>query len=94
MDIDLDKLENDRWTYGRCAVFVRSLDHSRVDTFRMVDVANTANRILSKCVLGKKYPYGGTAGIGSSERNFFVALGGLSETRLTNETVLVLPSKD
>lgn len=95
VDIDLDEPENKRWTLDRCAVFVKNLDRSRVDTFRMVDVAETANRILRKCVMGTKYPFGGTAGIGSAAggSRFYVALGGLSGIALMNGTILSRPLK-
>jgi len=96
VDIDLDEPENKNWAFGRCAVFVKNLDRRRVDTFRMVDVAETATRILRECVIGKRYPVGGTAGIGSAVggSRFYVALGGLTGTGLTDGTILSRPSRD
>lgn len=93
VDIDLDEPENNRWALGRCAVFVKNLDRRVVDTFRMVDVGQTATRILRECVMSKKYPFGGTAGIGSIEgkNRFYVALGGLSGIALMNGTILSRP---
>ncbi len=92
VDIDLRKPENQRWIFGQCSIFVRGLDQTLDDTFRMVDVASTASRITKTCVTEVKYPNGGAAGIGSTEENYYVAVGGAPVAHMSNETVLSLPS--
>ena len=43
----------------------------------MVDVAIAVSRIVDQCVKGTKYGFGGSAGLGSPMKQFFVAVGGL-----------------
>ena len=85
-DIDLSLPENERWIFGRCAIFVRNIDRTRTDTFRMVDVAFTAHRIMNKCIIGQRYPVGGTCDVGSSEDNFYVGVGGVRQIPTTDAT--------
>lgn len=59
VDVDLALSENGKWVFGECAIFVRNPNKRRVDTFRMVDVAITATRVLTECVVGARYPVGG-----------------------------------
>lgn len=92
VDFDLREPENQRWIFGQCSIFVRGLDQTLEDTFRMVDVASTASRITKACVTEVKYPNGGAAGIGSSEENYYVAVGGSPVAHVSNGTVLSLPS--
>ena len=70
---------NGSWVryHGSCLIFVRNPDHNQVDTFSMVDVGIAVNRIVDQCVKGTKYGFGGSAGVGSPMKRFFVALGGL-----------------
>ncbi len=75
-DINLSLKENEKWTFGRCIIFVRNMDKTRTDTFRIVDVATTAHRIMAQCVAGARYPLGGTACVGSIDHNFYVSVGG------------------
>ena len=74
-DIDLSLPENDKWIYGSCVVFVRNVNKTRTDTFRMVDVAITAQNIITECLVGAKYPLGGFSDIGPTAGNFFLAVG-------------------
>ena len=64
--------------YRDCVIFVRNHDKSRVDTFRMVDIAEAASRITDQCVIEKKYPIGGISSVGSMDGNFYVGVGGLT----------------
>ncbi|KAL8791145.1 MAG: hypothetical protein Q9195_006042 [Heterodermia aff. obscurata] len=77
VDIDLRRDRNQRWYYGSCMIFVRNPDHDQVDTFSMVDIALTVNRIVDECIKGTKYGFGGSAGVGSPVKRFFVAVGGV-----------------
>lgn len=90
VDIDLNLDENKKWFYGRCVIFVKNLDERLVDRFRMVDVATNAHKVIQQCVIGKKYPVGGTAEIGL--HGFYVAVGGLTPLESENDTTLHLPS--
>ena len=65
-------------------IFVRNVDKTRIDTFRMVDVAEVAGRITNQCVVEMKYPIGGISHVGSMDDNFFVAVGGLPSKGLTS----------
>ena len=85
-DIDLSLPENERWIFGRCAIFIRNLNRSRTDTFRMVDVGITAHRIMTKCIIGARYPVGGTCDVGSTEDNFYVGVGGVRQTPAIDAT--------
>ncbi|CAF9918653.1 MAG: hypothetical protein ALECFALPRED_000776 [Alectoria fallacina] len=87
-DIDLSQPQNEKWIVGRCVMFVRNLDKTRTDTFRMVDVAYTAHRILTKCVIEAKYPVGGTADVGTVGKDFYVGVGGITRPAGTNTTIL------
>lgn len=92
-DVNLSKDDNDRFVFGQCVVLIRSVDKTSRDVFRYVDIANTAQRIVGKCVEGSKYVLGGTSDIGTIEDNFFVVVGGVSAPRLVesgNGTSLVL----
>ena len=50
----------------------------------MVDVAIAVNLIVDECVLGTKYGFGGAANVGSLEKQFFVAVGGIPEIHTTS----------
>ena len=75
-DIDLSLPQNEKWMFGSCAIFVRNRDRTRTDKFRMVDVAATAEQIISECIDEVKRPVGGVADIGMVQYNFFVGVGG------------------
>lgn len=85
-DIDLSLPENEKWVFGQCTIFIRNIDRTRTDTFRMVDVGITAHRIMTKCIIGTKYPVGGICDVGSTEENFFVGVGGVRRIQTTNAT--------
>ena len=85
-DIDLSLPQNEKWVFGRCTIFIRNLNRSRTDTFRMVDVAITAHRIITKCIIGAKYPMGGTCDVGTIKDNFYVAVGGVRPILTTDAT--------
>lgn len=95
-DVNLSKRGNDRWVFGQCVVLLRNVDETSRDLFRYVDIANTAQRIMDKCVEGTKYVLGGTSDIGIIEDNFFVVLGGVTgvsggrQIESGNGTTLVL----
>lgn len=86
-DIDLSLPQNEKWVFGHCAIFVRNPDKTRTDTFRMVDVAYTAHRIMTECVVDVKYPVGGCADVGTVADNFYVGVGGVPTTDATNSTI-------
>ena len=83
VDIDLRERENKKWHHGNCVILVGNQDKANVDTFRMVDVADTANRIMNECVLGTKYAYGGTSNVGPKHA-FDVAVGGVFRIKSTD----------
>lgn len=87
VDIDLSEPGNANWIIDRCAMYVRNLDQTQVDIFRVVDVAETATRILGACVIGSKYPNGGLARIGVRAKNFYVGLVGFHAVGSSNKTV-------
>ena len=85
-DIDLSLPQNEKWEFGRCAIFVRNIDRTRTDTFRMVDVAATAHNIMTECLVGMKYPLGGTCSVGPRAGNFYVGVGGVTGTPTADAT--------
>ena len=91
-DVNLSNLENRRWVFGQCVVFITSIDKTRIDRFRYVDVAQTAYRILDPCVERSKYPIGGTANVGTTGDSYYVAVGGIDLTDVGNGTILRLSS--
>ena len=74
-DIDISLPQNERWVLGKCTIFVRNVNKTRTDTFRIVDIAYTAHRIMTECVIGK-YPLGGISDVGTVADNFYVGVGG------------------
>lgn len=74
-DIDLSLPANEQWIYDSCTIFVRNVNKTRTDTFRMVDVAITAQNIVKKCLVGAKYPLGGFSDVGPTAGNFFLGVG-------------------
>lgn len=87
-DIDLSLPQNEKWPFGCCVIFVRNVDRTRTDTFRMVDVAYTAHMIMTKCIVGVKYPVGGSSDIGSVADGFYVGVGGLSGPDAINASIM------
>lgn len=78
-DFDLSLPENQKWEYGCCVIFVKnSVSTRKKGTFRLVDVALAAHRIVGECIVGARFPIGGTADVGLIADRFFVSVGGLS----------------
>ena len=96
VDINLSLPEN-RWIFKNCLMRVRNIDEKQVDSFRPVDVAEAAQTIVQTCVVGTKYPLGGTADVGQLgfPRSFYVVVSGTDrrsgESR-GNDSTLSLPS--
>ncbi len=84
VDVDLRIRDNAAWDYGKCVVFVRNEHKTRVDTFRMADVAAAANRIADECIEGKRYAVGGSTDVG--QKGFYVGLGGFPRPSATSES--------
>jgi len=96
-DVDLSLAENQQWHYGQCIISMDSLLETEEDSFRPVDVAAVAQRIVRRCVVGSKDAYGGHADIGSRGKHFYVIVGGVKPlpTKAANSDVrLSLPSSN
>ena len=96
VDINLSLPEN-HWIFQGCYIRVRNIDENRVDRFRPVDVAEQSQKIVLKCVVGAKYPMGGTADIGrlSIPVSFYISVAGTPKSsgeNLGDSTALSLPS--
>ena len=89
-DINLNSPEYKNWNHGQCVVKVDSTITTEEDTFRPVDVAIQAQRIVQRCVVGSKTAIGGTVSIGSPSKNFYLLLGGIRP--IPTRTPLALPS--
>ena len=76
-DVDLSLPENQDWFHGQCIIAVGNRDLTESDTFRPVDVAMAAQRLLQECVIQSKAAVGGSVGIGLISKRFYVILGGL-----------------
>ncbi|KAM0803816.1 hypothetical protein BDR22DRAFT_970160 [Usnea florida] len=88
-------LQRYNWLFNRCRITVRNLDQEQVDSFRPVDVAEVAQRVVQACVVETKEPLGGTCDIGRLEirESFYVLVSGTILGRGTsNNTFLSLPS--
>ena len=89
-------LERYNWLFNRCRITVRNLDQEQVDSFRPVDVAEVAQRVVQTCVVETKEPLGGTCDIGRLEirESFYVLVSGtiLGRGTSSNNTFLSLPS--
>lgn len=90
VDIDLRQHEVEKWTFGHCIIFVRNLNKQSTDRFSIVDVAATAHRIATQCLIETKYPKGGTADIGSRGGNFYVGIGAPLQLDIINGSALSL----
>ena len=75
-DVNLSKPEYQKWQYGQCMISVKNTDVTRVDTFRLLDLATTARRITMQCLLNTQDKIGGIAHIGTEGRGFYVYVGG------------------
>ena len=89
-------LQRYQWILKGCKISVRNLDQQQVDSFRPVDVAEVAQRLVQTCVTHMKEPIGGTCDIGRLEipKTFYVLVSGtvLGRGTPSNNTILSLPS--
>ena len=89
-------LQRYQWILKGCKISVRNLDQQQVDSFRPVDVAEVAQRLVQTCVTPMKEPIGGTCDIGRLEipKTFYVLVSGtiLGLGTPSNNTILSLPS--
>ena len=97
VDIDLS-LDEYEWVYQGCYIRVQNGDETQVDSFRPVDVAQQAQRIIETCVVDAKQPLGGYADVGHLTlfRSFYVVVSGTSKPpgaqNIGSSNVLSLPS--
>lgn len=75
-DINLSKPEYRRWQHGECTISVKNYDEGQSDVFSLLDVAATARRISTQCLVDTRVKLGGVASIGTEERGFYVYVGG------------------
>lgn len=90
-------LKRYQWIFNNCKISVRNLDQQQVDSFRPVDVAEVAQRLVQTCVTQMKEPIGGTCDIGRLHlpKTFYVVMSGvpiLGRGTPSNNTILSLPS--
>ena len=96
VDINLS-LPKYHWDFQACDIRVENLHQRHIDSFRPVDVAVVAQRIVQKCIVDTKERLGGDAGIGHLPvpATFYVTVSGSANTgdmSLGNSTILSLPS--
>lgn len=89
-DVDLSKPEYQKWQYGQCMISVKNNNVAQVDIFRLLDVATTARRISTQCLVNTQDKIGGVASIGTDGRGFYVYVGGrlASSPALSDLTLL------
>ena len=77
INLSLDEYE---WIYQGCHIHVQNGDETQVDSFRPVDVAAQALRVVETCVVDVKEPLGGYADVGHLRlfRSFYVVASGTS----------------
>lgn len=71
-------------------VSVKNNDESRVDTFRMLDVASTARRISIQCLVDTQDKIGGVAYVGTDGRGFYIYVGGPLDSSPGFDDVMLL----
>ena len=85
-----------RWTFGQCTVNARSGQSTSVDLFTLLEVALSANSILSDCVTSYRKGQGGFMPIGSREASYKVVLQGslpdVEVNTISDADALTLPS--
>lgn len=89
-DVNLARAENQKWQFGQCMVSVKNNDESRVDTFRMLDVASTARRISIQCLVDTQDKIGGVAYVGTDARGFYIYVGGPLDSSPGFDDVMLL----
>lgn len=90
-DINLSKPEYRKWQHGQCMITLKSDHEGQMDKFRLLDVAMTARRIVTHCVVNTKDKIGGVSGIGTEGKGFYVYVGGPLVPRRALSDVLLLP---
>ena len=93
-DINLSKPEYRKWLHGQCMISVKSHYEDQEDTFRLLDIAMTARRIVTHCVVNTKDKIGGVSSIGTDGRGFYVYVGGPLVPALAVSDVLLLPGNN
>ena len=76
VDVNLSKPQYQKWQYAQCMISVKDNDEGQVNTFRPLDLANTARRISTQCLIYQDVKFGGVATIGIEGRGFYVFVGG------------------
>ncbi|KAL9136805.1 MAG: hypothetical protein Q9175_001988 [Cornicularia normoerica] len=71
-DINLSKPQYRKWQFGQCMVSLKNDNVAQADTFRLLDVATTARRISTQCLVSKQEKIGGTSSIGTDGKGFYV----------------------
>ena len=79
-DVNLSEPVYQKWQYGQCIISVKNVDLTRVDTFRLLDVAATARRITIQCLVDSRDKFGGVSSIGTDGGGFYVYVGGPFES--------------
>ncbi|KAL6717812.1 hypothetical protein ACLMJK_003897 [Lecanora helva] len=78
VDVDLDIKMNKQWWFKQCLITLDNGNKTEQDSFRYVDIAITAQRIVQQCVAGTKDALGGSSHVGSASKDFYVILGGVA----------------
>lgn len=76
VDVNLSKPQYRQWQYGQCLISVKNNDEGQINTFRLLDLARTARRISTRCLIYQDVKIGGVATIGLDGRGFYVYVGG------------------
>ena len=90
VDINLLNPEHSKWQHGQCIITLANNDERSIDTFRMLDVVNTARRISTQCLGTTGRKMGGVASIGTDGRGFYVYVGGPLDSSPTLSDVVLL----
>ena len=93
-DINLSKPEYRKWQHGQCMISLKSDYGDQMDKFRLLDVAMTARRVVTQCVVNTKDKIGGISNIGTEGRGFYVYVGGPLVPALGASDVLLLPGNN
>ena len=93
-DINLSKPEYRKWQHGQCMISLKSDYEDQMDKFRLLDVAMTARRVVTNCVVNTKDKIGGISNIGTEGRGFYVYVGGPLVPALGVSDVLLLPGNN
>lgn len=69
-----DHKAQSRWTHGQCIIFVSAIEPLDAARMSLYDVALTANKILSECVISTSKILGGSSLIGPPNQSSYVSL--------------------